>query len=288
MAVYAVALESFEHMERHYSRINPIRGSKKVPIGCRTRPHEQIIKKDRYNYAVCKDPSEEVINWSVASPHSLVTIRYYGSYSDQLFLHRFLPLGMKFIKRSGVWFISIESAYGKWVDHIIPSVYDRRYAGLGRGNSTHELVFKGSQKDGWTLASPEYPTVRPRINKEAKAPYTKAFKKFWEDFTVLAPLLNVRKAPRWDDREGYSKAKFAVGNYDCSSNGNPTRALLLDNDAEQRVDLMVMFIHEAWRSSPYDYHTRTSKDIFADPKALRGKLTQWLNKECNFIEECLI
>ena len=303
MAVYPVALESFEHMERHYSSIKPIRGSKKVPIGCRGRPYEHIVKKDKFNYAVYSG-NREAINWSVASPHSLVTVRYYGSYADQLFLYRFLPMGMKFFGRAGKWFLSAESTGGKWVDHVIPYVYDQRYAGLSRGNSMHELVFKGSQKEGWTLLSPEYPTVRLRVNKKAKAPYVKAFKKFWEDFTVLAPLLNIRKETHWGDREGYNKAKSAVGNYlgdeyykremfgygKCPNKGNGdlTRKLLLDNDAEQRADLMVMFICDAWDNAPFDYNTRTTKDIFADPKALRGKLTQWLNKECNFIEECLI
>ena len=285
MAVYTVALESFEHMERHYSSIMPIRGSKKVPIGCRGRPVEHIVKKDKFNYAVYSG-NREAINWSVASPHSLVTVRYYGSYADQLFLYRFLPMGMKFFGRAGKWFLSAESTGGKWVDHVIPCVYDQRYAGISRGNSMHELVFKGSQKEGWTLLSPEYPTVRLRVNKKAKAPYAKAFKKLWEDFTTLAPLLNMGHSNY--ERRVSKKAKEAVFNYSCSSEGNPIRALLLDNDAEQRADLMVMFICDAWDSAPYDYNTRTVKDIFADPKALRGKLTQWLNKECNFIEECLI
>ena len=295
------------------------------PIGDRTRKHERIVKLSRNCYALSdgyhrgdpvfqrwigkggkmeyyapivwrkhRDGAESVRIMNMTGPdNGCETSRY-----D--FIRRNTPRGLDFLQGNARQYISMSGlregaiflAKGKTVPADEQKYYEDsihypgRHSWSQRKDDNAALVF--TRDGGNWIHNPttgkEVPKG-PQVNKELKAKYRGALKKFFEWGMTMSPLLPLEQQYIMERMDELRKHFYPTTGYQ-PWNPEWSRAILVDEDHPMRLHLWVQFASQAtdgygWNPSYLVKDVQTKDDL----RRVRARFNSFFNANAGFMKE---
>ena len=295
------------------------------PIGDRTRKHERIVKLSRNCYALSdgyhrgdpvfqrwigkggkmeyyapivwrkhKDGVESVrIMNMTGSDNGCEPSRY-------SFIDRHTPRGLHFIQGKARQYISMSGlregaiflAKGKTVPADEQKYYEDsihypgRHSWSQRKDDNAALVF--TRDGGNWIHNPttgkEVPKG-PQVNKELKAKYRGALKKFFEWGMTMSPLLPLEQQYIMERMDELRKHFYPTTGYQ-PWNPDWSRAILVDEDHPMRLHLWVQFASQAtdgygWNPSYAVKDVQTKDDL----RRVRARFNSFFNVNAGFMKQ---
>lgn len=289
-------LNDFTEVDARYKAVNPIRGkgknAGKVPIACRQRAHEEIVKVNNNCYALYDDTywwwrdfrgewaehGQAAILWTrdLKKGTESIRIRNCGkgmnAFSRVDFLDRFLPCTIT-VRSAGSGRYNVVTGGEK---HYLPknvmhlddnevyicqhnlAKYDGMDVTFTRPVGTYE----------WELKGTTHKPPRKRIDKETKKNIQPHIDSFLNWCWVRTPSI-IDTVPNRYTRE-YSEREVLFGD-DWIAKG-----AIQDEDAEHRFDLLLYFLQKVKYNRAWD----ATDDWAYDPKQFRTKFNSFINSVC--------
>ena len=309
MAKMMWSLNDFQEVKARYEVVKPIKGkgknAGKVPIACRKRAHEEIVKVNDNCYALYDDTywwwrehrekwalhGQAAILWTRDPKNGTETIRIrncgvgMNAFGRADFLNRFLPYCMRVRPASSGRYnvVSQGEAYylpknvmhtrGKQLDNTSYSDYmpPDSFSSYDGMDITMKRVL-GTLK--WGLASIEHKHPRRRINKEAKKemqPHINSFLNWcWVRTPSIIDTVSSGYTRDYWSREEYFRDRSVVMN------------AIQDEDDADRFNLLLYFLQRVKYNQAWD----AKDDEWAhDPKQFRTKFNSFINSVCKFTYE---
>ena len=289
-------VNSFRDIADRYANTKPIRGTKIIPIGSRTRKFEHVIKVSDTRYDMLLDHTlsntnyyysnkHVVVTWEMQKDVEVVTIHNNGDTSMYTFLDNLLPHDLRFYIYGGTGrqYISMnwkQSRQYEWVgkdegdkDYYLPKDYSKPIQ-FARKNSK------------WQHIGTEYVFrhAMTQVNKDAKAEIKPYADKFYEWITTVYAMLPC------NDWEYTRKMQGELDEYmrkDSFFHSAPYseqqkleielfKEIMRDTNHPMRLNLAVLWLRT---SDLYHYHdgAKTIKDQ-AEASRVRGHWNRWINK----------
>jgi len=289
-------VNSFRDIADRYANTKPIRGTKIIPIGSRTRKFEHVIKVSDTRYDMLLDHTlsntnyyystkHVVVTWEMQKDVEVVTIHNNGETSMYTFLDNLLPHDLRFYIYGGTGrqYISMnwkQSRPYEWVgkdegdkDYYLPKDYSKPIQ-FARKNSK------------WQHIGTEYVFrhAMTQVNKDAKAEIKPYADKFYEWITTVYAMLPcndweyTRKMQGELDEYMREDIKFKNAPYSEQQKLEIElfKEIMRDTNHPMRLNLAVLWLRT---SDLYHYHdgAKTIKDQ-AEASRVRGHWNRWINK----------
>ena len=289
-------VNSFRDIADRYANTKPIRGTKIIPIGSRTRKFEHVIKVSDTRYDMLLDHTlsntnyyystkHVVVTWEMQKDVEVVTIHNNGDTSMYTFLDNLLPHDLRFYIYGGTGrqYISMnwkQSRPYEWVgkdegdkDYYLPKDYSKPIQ-FARKNSK------------WQHIGTEYVFrhAMTQVNKDAKAEIKPYADKFYEWITTVYAMLPcndweyTRKMQGELDEYMREDIKFKNAPYSEQQKLEIElfKEIMRDTNHPMRLNLAVLWLRT---SDLYHYHdgAKTIKDQ-AEASRVRGHWNRWINK----------
>lgn len=250
-----------------------------------------------------KDGVESVRIMNMTGPDNGYCPSRYG------FIDRHTPRGLHFIRgprnthqyisTSGLRSDAIFLAKGKTVPAAEQKYYEEkphyssRHSWSQRKDDNAALVFTRRDGGNWIhnpTTGKEVPKG-PQVNKELKAKYRGALKKFFEWGMTMSPLLPLDQQYNAERRDEMRKHFYPAATGYQPWNPEWSRAILVDEDHPMRLNLWVQFASQA-TASPYNgYRPWNSsyavKDVQTkdDLRRVRARFNSFFNVNAGFMKQ---
>ena len=292
-------VNSFRDIADRYANTKPIRGTKIIPIGSRTRKFEHIIKVSDTRYDMVLDHSlttnyyasgkYEVITWEMKKDIEVVTIYNNGFTSVYTFLDNLLPHDLRFYIYGGTGrqYISMnwkpKQDQGYMINWVGKDEGDKDYYLPKDISKPIQFARKNSK---WQHIGTEYVFrhAMTQVNKDAKAEIKPYADKFYEWITTVYAMLPCNDWQYTRKMQGeldtYMRENIEFNNVPYSQQQKLEiefyKSIMRADSHPMRLNLAVLWLRT---SDLYHYHdgAKTIKDQ-AEASRVRGHWNRWINK----------
>tara|TARA_R110000764_G_scaffold233403_1_gene326359 strand:- start:1644 stop:2585 length:942 start_codon:yes stop_codon:yes gene_type:complete len=305
MTKYIYNMETFREVERNYDNTKPIRGkgknAGKVPIGCRTRPHEEIVKVNDNCYALYDETfwwwKEHREKWAEHGQAAVlwtrdpkkntesVRIRNCGvgtnAFCRTEFLYHFQPRSL-IIAPAGSGHYAIRTGGEEYYLPKNVMCLDGNRAYINQDHYAEydgmDVTFTRSIGDhAWTLTSKRHFKPRPRVNKELKEQYKQGIGQTRDWMWSLAMVL--QNTLTW---KTCSDAKYALE----ARSANDIRGIIGDPDHPMRSTLATHILGNVYFNLAGGYVNGWGNDnviqIVDNPARFKASFNRQVNYLCGF------
>ena len=305
-------LNDFQEVEARYEVVKPINGkgknAGKVPIACRGRAHEEIVKINDNCYALYDENfwwwrehrekwaehGQAAVLWGRDPKNNTesVRIRNTGVGMNALcrvdFLNRFLPFCMRIRPASSGRYNVVSQGEKYYLPKNIMHTRDRQLT----STSYHDYMamdgFSGYDgmdvtftrtigSHAWTLASKQHFQPRPRVNKELKAQHKQGIEQTRDWMWSLAMVL--QNTLTW---KTCSDAKYALE----ARSAADIREIMADPDHPMRSTLATHVLGNVYFNLAGGYVNGWGNDkaiqIVDHPARFKASFNRQVNHLCGF------
>ena len=302
-------LNDFEEVEARYETVKPIRGkgrnAGKVPIACRKRAHEEIVRVNANCYALYDETywwwREHREKWAEHGQAAIlwtrnrmegtesIRIRNCGVGMNALcridFLNRFLPYSVR-VRSSG------SGRYNVTTSDTVRMTIEKYYLPKNVMHTQMRQITDTSYQDympqdcyspydsmdvtltrpigtaQWELTSVEHKPPRKRVDKEAKKAIQPHIDSFLDWCWVRTPSI-IDTVPSRYTREYWERETLFRDDWIA-------KGAIQDEDAEHRFDLLLYFLQKV----KYNQAWNATDDWAHDPKQFRARFNSFINSVC--------
>ena len=314
MAKYVYNMETFREVERNYDNTKPIRGkgknAGKLPIGCRARPHEEMVKVNDNCYALYDqtywwwkehrekwaEHGQAAILWTRDPKKNTESVRIrncgVGTNAHERidFLYHFQPRSLTVVGKGSGHYAIRTGGEDYYLPKNIMHTRDRQLHLTSTGYAVVMAVDAFSGYDNmdvtftraigshaWTLASKRHFQPRPRVNKELKAQHKQGIEQTRDWMWSLAMVL--QNTLTW---KTCSDAKYALE----ARSAADIREIMDDPDHPMRSTLATHVLGNVYFNLAGGYVDGWGNDkaiqIVDNPARFKASFNRQVNYLCGF------